>query len=66
MNMISIMKILMACTIAGALLAAVFVAPGGALAGGLKGLLLGTVIAWGEWKSNRTVQVVSYVKPSRR
>ena len=60
------MKILVACTVIGALLATVFMTPGGALAGGLKGLLLGMVIAWGEWKSTHTVQVVSYVKASRR
>ncbi len=64
--MINSIKILMACTLAGALIAVVLMTPGGALAGGLKGLLLGCVIAWGEWKSGRTVQVVSYVKPVRR
>lgn len=59
-------KILMACTVAGFILATVLMTPGGALAGALKGLLLGIVIAWGEWKSNRIVQVVSYVKSSDR
>jgi hypothetical protein len=65
MIMIHTIKIVMACTIAGALLATVFMTPGGELAGGLKGLLLGCVIAWGEWKSSRTVQIVSYLKPQR-
>jgi uncharacterized membrane protein len=64
--MITTIKILIACTLVGALLATVFMTPGGALAGGLKGLLLGMVIAWGEWKSTHTVRVVSYAKPSRR
>jgi hypothetical protein len=59
-------KILMTCTIAGCILATLFMTPGGAPAGALKGLVLGIFIAWGEWKSNRTVQVVSYVEPSRR
>ena len=56
----------MSSMLAGALIAVVLMTPGGAVAGGLKGLLLGSVIAWGEWKSGRTVHVVSYVKPARR
>jgi hypothetical protein len=64
--MLGYIKILMTCTLAGFILATVFMTPGGGLAGALKGLLLGIVIAWGEWKSNRTVQVVSYVEPSGR
>ena len=59
-------KILVGCAIAGFILATVFMTPGGGLAGALKGLMLGTVIAWGEWKSHRVVQVVSYVEPSGR
>ncbi len=60
--MFSQFKILVSCTIAGILLATIFITPGGAMAGALKGLLVGTLIAWGEWKSNREEVVVSYVR----
>ena len=55
-------KILMSCTIAGILLATIFITPGGALAGALKGLLVGTLIVWGEWNSNRKEVIVSFVR----
>jgi hypothetical protein len=49
--MIKYFKILLLCTLAGYLLATVFMAPGGAAAGGAKGLLVGVLVALGEWKS---------------
>ena len=52
-NMITCMRILVLCTVAGFLLATVFVPPGGAAAGAVKGLLVGTLIAWGEWNAKR-------------
>lgn len=55
-------KIVLSCTLAGLVLATVFITPGGAPAGALKGLLVGLLIAWGEWRSGRTVEIVSYVK----
>ena len=55
-------KILVLCTLAGCVLATIFMTPGGAAAGALKGLLLGLVITWGDWRSGRVVEVVSYVK----
>jgi hypothetical protein len=52
-------KILASCTLVGMLLATIFITPGGVLAGALKGLLLGVLIVWGEWKSHREVVIVS-------
>jgi hypothetical protein len=49
--MIKYFKILLLCTLTGYLLATVFMAPGGAAAGGAKGLLVGVLVALGEWKS---------------
>lgn len=60
--MISYIRILGLCTVAGFLLATVFMTPGGATAGAVKGLLVGTFIAWGEWHSKRKEAVVSYKK----
>ena len=61
-NMISYIRILVLCTVAGFLLATVFMTPGGATAGAVKGLLVGTLIAWGEWHSKRKEAMVSYKK----
>jgi hypothetical protein len=61
-NMFSCIRILALCTIAGFLLATVFMTPGGATAGAVKGLLVGTLIAWGEWNSKRKEAMVSYTK----
>jgi hypothetical protein len=60
--MLDYFKILASCTLVGVLLATIFVTPGGALAGALKGLLLGALIVWGEWKSHREVVIVSYAR----
>ena len=60
--MISYIRILGLCTVAGFLLATVFMTPGGATAGAVKGLLVGTFIAWGEWHSMRKEAVVSHKK----
>jgi hypothetical protein len=46
-------RILMLCTIAGYVLAILFMAPGGANLGATKGLLVGLLVVWGEWKSKR-------------
>ncbi len=61
-NMFSFIRILVLCTVAGFLLATVFMTPGGATAGAVKGLLVGMLIAWGERKSKRKEAVVSYVR----
>jgi hypothetical protein len=45
------MRILGLCTVAGYLLATLFMTPGGANIGAAKGLLIGIMVAWGEWKS---------------
>jgi hypothetical protein len=61
-DMLVYFKILVSCTIVGILLATIFITPGGVLAGALKGLLVGMLIAWGEWKSSRKEIVVSFVR----
>jgi len=43
-------RILVLCAFAGYLLAAVFLTPGGVYAGAIKGLLVGMLVAGGEWK----------------
>jgi len=53
-NVFANFRILLLCMAAGFLLATVFTSPGGAVAGAIKGLLLGTLIVCGEWKANRT------------
>ena len=53
-------RILAFCTIAGFILATIFMTPAGATAGAAKGLLLGTFIGWGEWKSRRTPSPVKW------
>lgn len=44
-------RIMALCTVAGYLLASLFMTPGGANIGAAKGLLIGIMVAWGEWKS---------------
>jgi hypothetical protein len=51
--MLRYVRILAWCTLAGYLLATVFMTPGGAAAGAVKGLLIGVLVACGEWKSRR-------------
>jgi len=58
--MLDYLRILVICTLAGSIIAALLMTPGGAAAGAVKGLLLGLLIAWGEWKSRYVVEVVSY------
>jgi hypothetical protein len=60
--MFGYIRIVALCTLAGLLLASVFMTPGGAIAGAAKGFLLGTLIALGEWNSKRKEIVVSYTK----
>lgn len=48
--MFTYFRIMALCALAGYLLATVFMTPGGALAGAAKGLLVGALVAWGEWK----------------
>jgi len=52
-------RILVLCTVAGYLLASLFMTPGGANIGAAKGLLIGIMVAWGEWKSRhpQTVRI---------
>ena len=52
--MFTYIKILMVCTLAGGLLASLFVGPDGAAAGATKGFLIGTLIVWAEWKFNHS------------
>lgn len=52
--MLTYLRILVLCTVAGYLLATLFMTPGGAVAGAAKGLLVGALVAWGEWKSRRS------------
>jgi uncharacterized membrane protein YoaK (UPF0700 family) len=51
-------RILMLCTIAGYVLATLFMTPGGAHIGAVKGLLVGLLVALAEWKSRRNKPVV--------
>lgn len=46
-------RILALCAFAGYLLATIFMTPGGAAAGAAKGLLVGFLVACGEWKLRR-------------
>lgn len=46
-------RILVLCAIAGFLLATLFAIPEEATAGAVKGLFVGILIVWGEWKSKR-------------
>jgi uncharacterized membrane protein YoaK (UPF0700 family) len=43
-------RILALCALAGYLLAAAFMSDGGVYAGAVKGLLVGALVAWGEWR----------------
>jgi uncharacterized membrane protein YoaK (UPF0700 family) len=43
-------RIIALCALAGYVLAAVFITTGGVCTGALKGLLVGVLVAWGEWK----------------
>jgi len=55
--MLTYVKILALCTVAGYLLASMFMTPGGAMAGAAKGMLVGALVAWGEWKWRRAKAV---------
>ena len=50
-------RILVLCSFAGYLFAAAFMAPGGATEGAVKGLLVGLLVVWGEWKSKHAPSV---------
>lgn len=41
------------CTLAGLLLATVFISPAGALAGAAQGFFVGTFVACGKWQAQR-------------
>lgn len=56
--MFSYIRILGYCTLAGYLLAMIFMTPGGATLGAANGLLVGAVVAWAEWKSKQTKRAV--------
>lgn len=55
--MFNYIRTLMLCTVAGYVLAIVFMTPGGAYLGATKGLLIGMMVAWGEWQA-RHVKLV--------
>lgn len=52
-NLLNYIRILMLCTVAGYVLALLFMTPGGAYIGAAKGLLVGLLVALAEWKSRR-------------
>lgn len=47
----------MLCTVAGYVLALLFMTPGGVYIGAVKGLLVGLLVALAEWKSQRSKPV---------
>lgn len=55
--MLTYLRILALCTLAGYLLATLFIPTDGAAAGAAKGLLVGVLVACGEWKSRRNKTV---------
>ena len=54
--MIRYIGILILCPVAGYLLAQVFMSAEGASAGAAKGLFIGLLVAWGEWKSKQPTE----------
>jgi hypothetical protein len=55
--MLNYIRILMLCTVAGYVLAILFMTPGGAEVGAVKGLVVGLLVALGEWKSRHNKPV---------
>ena len=55
--MFNYVRILMLCTAAGFGLAILFMTPGGAELGAAKGLVVGLLVALGEWKSRHNKPV---------
>ncbi len=51
--MFNYIRILLLCTLAGYVFALLFMTPGGAYVGAVKGLLVGVLVALAEWKSHR-------------
>ena len=49
--------ILLLCSVAGFLLAEAYMSNEGAIAGAAKGLFVGLLVAWGEWRSRHPVDV---------
>ena len=61
-NMLSSIRILAFCTIAGSLLAVIFLTPGGAAAGAVKGFLGGALLVWGDWKPRDKASLVRWIR----
>lgn len=55
--MFNYVRIMMLCTVAGYVLALLFMTPGGAQVGAIKGLLVGLLVALAEWKSRHNKPV---------
>jgi hypothetical protein len=65
--MLGYTRILALCVLAGYLFAIVFMTPGGAIDGAVKGLLVGVLVVWAEWKSkHRKVEPVGQVSEIRQ
>ena len=52
--MLGYTRILVLCILGGYLFATVFMTPGGAIEGAAKGLLVGVLVVWAEWKSKHS------------
>jgi hypothetical protein len=60
--MATIISKLMLCTIAGYVLALVFLAPAGPMVGAAQGFLVGALVVWGGIKAQKSKPEVSPVK----
>ena len=55
--MVRYIGILLLCSSAGFLLAEAYMSPEGAVAGAVKGLFVGLLVAWGEWRSRHPADI---------
>jgi membrane associated rhomboid family serine protease len=60
-KMLSSIRMLAFCTIAGSLLAVIFLTPEGPAAGAVKGFLVGALLVWGDWKSRDKATLVRWI-----
>jgi len=61
----TVLRNLVMCTLAGIVLAAVFLAPGGAVAGALNGFLVGVCVSLAERRAGRTETAIPTAVPIR-